>query len=234
MRGATSLIRLTAIAAMFGVGVASAATQAPLNFKAQGHEPSWSLVVGAEGLVLETPAGVVFKARHFERRDMHGVTRIEAAQKGRTIGVAMRHKACTDTMTGMPFPLSVSLAVAGRHLKGCGGDTLSMLEGNWHVVRMGGVALPPQSGASFDFARDGKLSGKAGCNRFFGGYKLTAEGLAFDALGTTKMACPQPAMQTEATFLKLAGEVTRVTTGEGHQLRLMSGDHEAFVLERAE
>jgi heat shock protein HslJ len=48
------------------------------------------------------------------------------------------------------------------------------------------------------------------------------------------MACPPAEMDTERRFLELLQSVTRVTPGENGQLRLMAGDEQAMVLDRAD
>ena len=78
------------------------------------------------------------------------------------------------------------------------------------------------------------MSGRTGCNRFTGRYTLTGEGLSFSPLGVTRMACPSPQMETEQRFLDLIQKVTRATPGENRQLRLMAGDDQAMVLDRAD
>jgi heat shock protein HslJ len=49
-------------------------------------------------------------------------------------------------------------------------------------------------------SKERQASGFAGCNRFTGGYELVGEQLRFNALATTRMACPDPT--PEAALLK--------------------------------
>jgi len=51
------------------------------------------------------------------------------------------------------------------------------------------------------FTSDGKVSGDAGCNRFVGGYTTDGTSITIGPLATTLMACEQPVMDAEATFL---------------------------------
>jgi heat shock protein HslJ len=56
--------------------------------------------------------------------------------------------------------------------------------------------------AVFDPAR-GQVAGKAGCNNYFGGYKLDGGRLTMPGpLGSTMMACQPPVMEQESKFLK--------------------------------
>lgn len=52
----------------------------------------------------------------------------------------------------------------------------------------------------FDSAEK-KVSGKAGCNRFFGTYDQKESELTFGGMGATKMACPD--MDIETSFFKV-------------------------------
>jgi len=70
--------------------------------------------------------------------------------------------------------------------------------------------LPSASGGRpviFEFsdgidAAQGTVSGSAGCNRFTGGYGKTADGMAFQRVASTKMACPGIGMATEDAMFK--------------------------------
>jgi len=70
--------------------------------------------------------------------------------------------------------------------------------------------LPSASGGRpviFEFsdgidAAQGTVSGYAGCNRFTGGYGKTADGMAFQRVASTRMACPGAGMATEDAMLK--------------------------------
>jgi len=46
-------------------------------------------------------------------------------------------------------------------------------------------------------AADKKLTGFSGCNRVFGGYESSHEGLKFDPVGATRVACLGPHMEPE-------------------------------------
>jgi len=69
------------------------------------------------------------------------------------------------------------------------------------------------------FHPDGKVSGFAGCNRFFGTFVATDSTLDVGPLGTTRMACPDTIMQQEMAFL---GEIEGASgyVISGHRLSL--------------
>lgn len=80
------------------------------------------------------------------------------------------------------------------------------------------------------FHPDGKISGFAGCNRFFGTFVATDSTLDVGPLGTTRMACPDAIMQQETAFL---GEISAATGYliTGHRMTLESADERLLQLE---
>jgi heat shock protein HslJ len=100
------------------------------------------------------------------------------------------------------------------------------LEGRWDLKRFGSVgsqtSIPSEQQVFIDFATDGKISGFAGCNRYFGGWGYlegSKDTLRVWRTGSTRMACTEPVMTLEYRFLE---EITRVSTFaiEGNELRL--------------
>lgn len=61
------------------------------------------------------------------------------------------------------------------------------------------------------FSDDGRVSGNAGCNSFFGQYASTTDGtLSVSGLGSTKMFCHEPGvMQQEQDFLTALAQAER-------------------------
>lgn len=67
------------------------------------------------------------------------------------------------------------------------------------------------------------FSGSAGCNRYFGGYRIDSSKLTIvEPLGSTLMACPEPIMNQETQYLailnkmesyKIAGVKLTITGG---------------------
>jgi heat shock protein HslJ len=65
----------------------------------------------------------------------------------------------------------------------------------WTLTELDGAALQATSRPAPTLklsSKDHRASGFAGCNRFTGGYELVDERLRFNALATTRMACPEP------------------------------------------
>jgi len=67
-----------------------------------------------------------------------------------------------------------------------------------------------------------KVSGYAGCNRFFGSYQSENTGITFSGMGSTKMFC-QETMPIEDAYFKALGNVQAFKTTD-NQLHLMAGN----------
>ena len=70
------------------------------------------------------------------------------------------------------------------------------------------------------FSEDGRVSGSAGCNNYFGSYTVTGSSLSTSSIGSTKMNCPGTGiMQQENTFLASLGRTAGFTIS-GNRLNL--------------
>jgi len=81
--------------------------------------------------------------------------------------------------------------------------SLRDIEGvTWRLTQLGREAPVPK-GVEVTMTVDGeKISGSAGCNRYFGTIREPARReLAIGPIGATRMACPEPGMGTEDRFL---------------------------------
>jgi heat shock protein HslJ len=77
----------------------------------------------------------------------------------------------------------------------------------WTLVEIGrDHALPEDVEISLVFEND-RVSGSSGCNTYFAGVSAPGPGnLAFNGMGATRMACPEPVMDLERRYLQaLAG-----------------------------
>jgi len=74
---------------------------------------------------------------------------------------------------------------------------------------------------TLDFARDRRIAGIGGCNRFFGSVDFTAPAtLRFGELGSTRMACHGPEMRDEIRYFH-ALRLVRSARLEGDALVLL-------------
>ena len=70
------------------------------------------------------------------------------------------------------------------------------------------------------FGEDGRVSGSAGCNNYFGSYTVTGSSLSTSSIGSTKMNCPGTGiMQQENTYLASLGKTAGFTIS-GNRLSL--------------
>jgi heat shock protein HslJ/uncharacterized membrane protein len=222
-------------AALALVAVSGAVSAAEETLRARGNEPFWQLTLSGEGIAFEAPGQELsFKAPSFKRGVVDGHPSITASEGGKTLEARVTQRMCADTMSGMPFPVGVEVSFEGKRFSGCGGEIMTAIEGGWRVIRLGDAMPPEGVTVTIMFDREGRVSGRSGCNRFSGGYTLTGEGLSFGNMAVTRMACPPPMMETEHQFLDLLKKITRATPGDNAQLRLMSGDDQAMVLDRAD
>lgn len=102
-------------------------------------------------------------------------------------------------------------------------DSVAALEGSSWVLNEfgpeeGPTAVLPNTPVTLNFA-DGGINGSAGCNSYFGEFTQSSSSLTFGAIGSTKMACPDPLMQQENEYLAALGAVNSFTL-EGDQLTL--------------
>lgn len=218
------------------VAAASAAdtAEAPTGWRARGNEPFWMAeVVGGElrWTTPDSPEPRVWAVS--SRRSQNGDLTIAASWEGSALALLATKALCRDSMSGMPFPQTVTVRVDDRELKGCGGEPIELLIGSeWTVTSVGGATTgerPP----TLAFSVEGRAAGFAGCNRWMAGAVLTGEGLGFDRAATTMMACPDEAMQAEQAFIDALGKVTRHDFDEAGNLLLKAGDTTLITAARA-
>lgn len=120
----------------------------------------------------------------------------------------------------MRLPLTLALVVfAGMPLAGCTSQTSTTptvtpaatdsrgptivpaspgLNGTiWRLESLGGTAAIPGVEATLEFPEEGKVGGRASCNRFFGTVEISGESMTFGPLAATKMACLDGAMNAQ-------------------------------------
>lgn len=198
-------------------GVAEAA-----SWTARGNEPGWHVDVSDTAISFSSMEGETFSIEPVPepvRAEEIEVYTGTADDKAFTL-VAI-DKICTDNMSGMPFPKAVVVTIGGRALVGCGGDPLSLLVGDWKVEEIAGEPVIATSETSLAFDLEGSMHGNASCNRFFGGFTLTGEGLTLSPGGATMMACETGLMEQEQRFLAALEQVNRFESLADSRLKLV-------------
>jgi len=201
-------------------------------WRARGNEPGWHLDIAGGRVVLVTDYGA-------ERREATlppaafepGVVVYEVAAWDAVIRVA--DTLCRDDMTGMPYPRTVTVELPERTLRGCGGEAQALLIGPvWVVEAIGGAGVVDAARATLDFRPDGRLAGRASCNRYTATYQLTGEGLTIAPGATTRMACAEALMDAERRFLAALAEVGRFDLDAAGALLLLAADGRVLVKAR--
>lgn len=113
--------------------------------------------------------------------------------------------------------VAVAAPVAHANIGGPSSGSTGPFDGSWG--RTG------DSGATQTIVFDGtNISGKGGCNRFFGTVKLKGGNkVDFGQVGTTMMACEQAIMDDEAEFLAVLDGATKVKI-KGDKLTISGPD----------
>lgn len=72
----------------------------------------------------------------------------------------------------------------------------------WRPTVIGNKVVPKHAEIFVRFEAKGRLTGNGGCNGFFGSYHISSNNLEIGPLGATRMACPEPVLDREGTFMK--------------------------------
>lgn len=93
--------------------------------------------------------------------------------------------------------------------KGRGSVSAKDLEGvAWRLTHLDRRTEVPEGVLVTLTVEGDRVSGSAGCNRYFGSVRESGPSeLAIGPLGSTRMACPEPKMETEHRFLKALEKV---------------------------
>lgn len=106
-------------------------------------------------------------------------------------------------------------------------DSISIISGAW-IDPSAHTGSEQQTFVQFH--ADGKVSGFAGCNRFFGTFVATDSTLDTGPLATTRMACPDAIMQQEMAFLSEIRDATTYRIA-GHRMTLEATNGVVLELE---
>ncbi len=204
--------------------LASGAPPGPPSFAARGHEPAWRLELdGARIRFVPGMDGAAIEARTPAAQPAGAGRRWTASAQGRPLTVTATERVCTDTMTGMPHPLEVSVGHDGRDWRGCGGEPAMLLGGaEWVVEDIDGGGIIDRSRATLVFLPDGRIAGRASCNEYVGRWTLDAERLSIGNLAGTAKACAPSLMLQERRFLDRMKAVSRFEITPEGALRLLA------------
>lgn len=72
----------------------------------------------------------------------------------------------------------------------------------WLAEDIDGAGVIDNAQSTLEFTSDGRVAGRAGCNRYGGSVKLDGSKLKIDQVFATKMACAPALMDQETRFLQ--------------------------------
>jgi len=199
-------------------------------FRAQGNEPSWSIRMSEGAITFQPMDGEAVGVKPIPTPRQDGTTEIYEAKVGAdSFTLTIANKICTDTMSGMPFPKSVTVALGAKTFSGCGGEPSKLLQGQWNITEVDGKPVIAGSSPTVSFEADGKINGNASCNRFFGGYTLSGEGLTAGDLGASMMMCDQTLMDQEMKVLEILKGLGGFGIGEDGKLILRTSEGRTII-----
>lgn len=91
-----------------------------LSLSASGHEPSWSLRVSGQGMVLDRPGEASLALPYLEEQMPEGRISLSSEANGQKIEVWFAPQRCVDSATGNINHLMVQLRLNGELMEGCG------------------------------------------------------------------------------------------------------------------
>ncbi|RFF33033.1 META domain-containing protein [Wenzhouxiangella sediminis] len=194
-----------------------------------GNEPGWRVEIGEKLIELTSDYGQTVTTAPIVQTGSSGrTTRFRGLGEHGPILAAFERSLCRDSATGMPHPYTVAMQFEDGRLGGCGGKPLDLLTAStWRVVQLAEDPVPDaiedgeEVEISLQFDDDGRVAGRAACNRYTAGYELSGEGLSVGPAAATKMACREPLMSLEKRFLDLLAGVQRFDIGDRGELILV-------------
>ena len=203
-----------------------------MPFEATGNEPFWHVRVAHQELVLNRPYDIGEPekvALETTVANRHG-REFRGELDGQELTLKVARQLCEDNMSGAQFPAQVRLELNGDVFQGCGGDPERLFRGaEWIVEDLAGAGIIDSSRMTIEFFDENRLAGRASCNRYGGQYELTTEGVSFDYMFATKLACAPALMSQEGRFLALMSKVKRTSIGRNGQLILTTSTGEEIT-----
>lgn len=201
------------------------------SLTARGNEPGWRIDISDKNLVFRGQDGKTFTIEPAPVAvTVNGFDTYQAGVENQPFTLTVSDKICVDTMSGMPFPKTATVVLNNQTLAGCAGEPAALLHGDWKIKEIGGKAIAAQSAPTLAFEPDGGIHGNGSCNRFFGRFTLTGEGLSISQIGASMMMCEQPLMDQERSLLKALESVQRFETVSHGHVRLLGSDKQPLVV----
>jgi heat shock protein HslJ/membrane-bound inhibitor of C-type lysozyme len=204
------------------------------GFRATGNEPGWQLDITGTTMTLLADYGKTrIEVPAPQPTTSAGLRKYTANYGGKNLTVSIFERRCTDTMSGMPYPNAVIVVFGDKMLEGCGGDPAALLQGEkWVVEDLNGRGIIDRSRMTVRFEPDGRVSGKASCNKYSATYSLTGEGLTVSEAAVTRRACAESLMNQEREFLGLLRDIRRFSMSPDGSLILLTDNQRTIKARR--
>jgi uncharacterized membrane protein len=194
-------------------------------FIARGHEPGWQFQVLGDHAELQRfgdPAPMRMSITAID--SSADLIRLSVDSSLGALAIRIEHSLCRDSMSGLPYPDSVSIDLPERQLRGCGGDPHALLRAQpWRLANIE-AAMPGDALLSFGESDQLQLHGP--CNDYGGEYTLSGEGLRLRLTQSTRRSCAAGAgaEAAEHQLLERLTLVHRHDFGPAGELRLLGAD----------
>ena len=212
---------------LFAVLLALTLPQAGLAWQGGGNEPFWSVRLAAGEMRITRLGLPDLTLAIMDAANDGGALRITAGDPAhaRDAVLTRRPALCRDSMSGMPHPETVTLALGKDWFTGCGGAPVDLLAARaWRIAEIAGAPVMAGLPLVLRFDARGRMAGHGGCNGWFAGYDLNGEGLVIGPVGATRMACARPIMDQEARLFAALARVTRFDLTDAGDLVLLAGE----------
>jgi heat shock protein HslJ len=202
-------------------------------YRAHGNEPFWGLAIEADSMTFTSPDAGPLAVPLPAAEPIEGGRRYRAEAGGQPFVATILERPCADGMSGMPYPHTVTVTAGGVEYAGCGGDPAALLTGvAWRVESIGGASVNDTIEVTLHFTADGRVAGKASCNSYTAGYRLSGEGLAISEVVMTRMACTPPRIAQEQRFIEVLRAVERFEVDPTGALVLHAADGRSVLARR--
>lgn len=105
--------------------------------------------------------------------------------------------------------------VGALMLTACGGDGSSLTGSEWILTALEAQPVIAEAPITVAFTDELEVGGTAGCNTYSGSYEVDGDTISFGLMATTRVACPQPIMEQEASYLAVLDRTqTYAVTGD--------------------
>lgn len=204
-----------------------------LPFRAQGHEPEWSLSATYDQVIMTWDEGQKQSVlAETELNIYHTGFELKAYSDTRYIKVETLATLCRDDMSGLPYPYQVSVRLDNLDFQGCGGHSRDLLVGQeWIVQDLNQQGVIDFSRLTMTFDDQGRLSGFTSCNQYSTAYEFN-ERLDIASAITTQKVCPVAIMNQEKLFLSILMDVESLDISINGALILKTADGRTITARR--